>query len=109
MKAVSLTFLLASMSVRILQAQSLIYTTFEDYMEPYLELDKTEKLSQCDAVGGVLYDGYCVKWDGPAQMVDKTYISGLRFVDEASSCPYKCSLWGLCAPKTQARVCKDSW
>ena len=52
--------------------------------------------------------GYCVKWDGDAMHVDKTAISGVRTYDDATMCPSKCSLWGLCTPSGLKEICDEA-
>ena len=64
---------------------------------------------QCETKAkGLLYEGFCIQWEGQALVADRTSISGLDVIDDASDCKYGCSLWSLCAPQDQAYICEEA-
>ena len=57
-----------------------------------------------------MFEHYCVKWDDQALKVDKTSLTGVRVIEDASKlCDNECSLWELCAPDELSNICDDAW
>ena len=91
------------------QSQTQVFTTVENYLEPFRQLSEQEQIAECEALEGKLHGDLCVKWKGPAFQVDPHRVSGLVEVESAYSCPHGCSLWELCATGEYKDVCVEAF